>query len=381
MRLAEGISKGLLARSEAAEQLRRELIFTIALMVTVVAAPGATRKIFVAAILSISLGLYALLVRGPTRTAPAALLLCSAGGIAAIMLAPSGVAEWPVLLAASRSRTVFPGEPGVVVTGVLAVVFGGVIGYISHSLVGLIAGIGVPVLASRRLEQLALETERDRAVRLLAELEAARDAQAEAAALQERARIAREMHDVLAHSLAGLSLQLQATRAVAAREGVGQMVMEPLDRAAELARSGVEEAKAVVGALRAPAGTVDLGIADVAALLERFPGRAQLTVEGPEALVSAATGHAVYRAVQESLTNAARYAPGSEVRVLLRWEGSLLRVSVIDDGPVDLLPASHGSGQGLLGMRERVSAAGGRVVSGPDGAGWRTEIVVPVDQS
>jgi signal transduction histidine kinase len=348
--------------------------------VTIVAAPGATRKVLVAVILTLSLGLYALLARGPARTAPAALLLCSAGGIAAMLLAPSGVAEWPVLLAAVHARTVFKGDVGLAVTGVVAVVFGGVIGLISHSLVGLIGGIGVPVLATRRLEQLELERERDRAVRLLAELEAARDAQAEAAALQERGRIAREMHDVLAHSLAGLSLQLQATRAVAARENVGSIVMEPLDRAAELARSGVEEAKAVVGALRSPARP-GLGIADVPGLIERFPGAVDLTVEGSPALLSDSAGHAIYRGVQESLTNAARYAPGSAVGVTLHWEQKQLRVVIGDQGSAGVVvPGGQGSGQGLHGMQERVTAAGGQLTSGPLGTGWQTEIVVPVMQ-
>jgi signal transduction histidine kinase len=359
-------------------QTRRELIFAVTIAVTVVAAPGATRKVIVALILVLALGFYALLARGPQRFAQVAWLLCSAGGIAAMLLAPNGVAEWPLLLAAVHTRIVFKGDVGVVVTGVLAVAFGTIIGVISHSLVGLIAGIGVPVLAQRRVDQLALEAERDRAVRLLAELEAARDAQAQAAALRERGRIAREMHDVLAHSLAGLSLQLQATRAVAAREGVGPQVMEPLDRAAELARSGVEEAKAVVGALR-PDASPSSGITEIAGLIERFPGGAELTVEGTAAAVSEAAGHAIYRAVQESLTNAARYAPGAAVRVVLQWEPAQLRVVISDDGAADeAAPAGQGGGQGLRGMQERVASVGGTLLTGPRDGGWHTEIVVPV---
>jgi signal transduction histidine kinase len=372
--------KGIAARLLADEQLRRELIYAVTIAVTIVAAPTATRKVLVAVILTLSLGLYALMARGPERTAPAALLLCSAGGIAAMLLAPSGVAEWPVLLAAVHSRTLFRGDAGLAVTGVLAILFGGAVGLISHSLVGVIAGLGVPALAARRLGQLELERERDRAVRLLAELEAARDAQAEAAALQERGRIAREMHDVLAHSLAGLSLQLQATRAVAARENVSSVVMEPLERAAELARSGVDEAKAVVGALRSPARP-GLGIAEVPALIERFPGAAVLTVDGSPGVLSDSAGHAIYRGVQESLTNAARYAPGSAVSVALNWEPAQLRVVISDQGSAGVeVPGCQGSGQGLHGMQERVAAAGGQLTSGPLGTGWQTEIVVPVMQ-
>jgi signal transduction histidine kinase len=372
--------KGFPASLLTDSQLRTELVFAVTVVVTVIAAPDAAKKILVAVILTLSLAAYALLVRGPQRAAPAALLCCAAGGSAAMLLAPNGIAEWPMLLATVYTRTVFKGDVGVVMTGILAVAFGGIIGWISNSPVGLLAGIGVPLLAQRRVEQVELQAERDRAVRLLAELEAARDAQAQAAALEERGRIAREMHDVLAHSLAGLSLQLQATRAVAAREGVGPLVMEPLDRAAELARSGVEEAKAAVGALRSPARP-GLGIGDVRGLVERFPGSAELTVDGTPGAVSAAAGHAIYRAVQESLTNAARYAPDSAVRVAMVWEPAQLRLVVSDDGPGDLAPPSgQGSGQGLRGMQERVASVGGTLLTGPQGTGWQTEIVVPVTE-
>jgi signal transduction histidine kinase len=156
--------------------------------------------------------------------------------------------------------------------------------------------------------------------------------------------------------------------------------MEPLDRAAERARSGVVEPKAVVGALRGPVRP-GLGIADVAGLVERFPGPAVLTVEGAPGAISESAGHAIYRAVQESLTNAARYAPGGAVRVVLQWEPAQLRLIVSDDGPgAQMVPAGQGGGQGLRGMQERVAAVGGTLLTGPQGAGWQTEIVVPVTE-
>jgi signal transduction histidine kinase len=359
-------------------QWRRELVFAVTAAISVIAAPGATRKLLTAAVLVVALAGYALAVRGAERVQPAALAICAVAGIIAILLAPNGLAEWPVLLAATHLRTVFKGDVGIVLTAVLAVAFATVIFWASNSPVGLLAGLGVPILAQRRLEQVELQNERDRAVRLLAELEQARDAQAEAAALKERGRIAREMHDVLAHSLAGLSLQLQAARAVATRENAGPAVLEPLERAADLARSGVEEANAVMGALRSPA-RLGSGIADLQTLIERFPGDATLLTTGEAQPLSPAGGHAIYRAVQESLTNAARYAPGSQVRVVMQWDQRQLRVFVIDDGPGDTpVPGGQGSGLGLSGMRERVASVGGQLVTGPDDNGWRTEIVVPV---
>ncbi|HEX4429575.1 MAG TPA: histidine kinase [Frankiaceae bacterium] len=354
----------------------RELVFAGLAIVTVVAAPDAARTWATAAVLLAAFVGYLVLTRGPQRYGPAAFLICTGGGVASILLAPNGVGEWPVLMCAVYCRVTFRGRTGVVVTGLLAVGFAFCIVWISSSAVGVLAGLGVPVLAQRRLDQEQLHAERDRALALLAELEAARDAQTQAAALEERGRIAREMHDVLAHSLAGLSLQLQAVRAVAGREGVGPQVLEPLDRAAELARSGVEEAKAAVGALRE---MPSLGLADLPVLIERFPGSATYASTGTPAPVDPALGHALYRAVQESLTNSARYAPGSPVRVGVHWEAQRLVVRVEDDGPGDHpVVSGQGTGEGLRGMRERLAAAGAELGAGPWQHGWRTEVTVPL---
>jgi len=350
----------------------REAVFAILAVVTVVAAPDAARKWATAAVLLASFLGYVVLTRGAPKYAAAAFLACTGGGVASILLAPGGIGEWPVLMCAVYCRVTFRGRAGVIVTAVLALGFAFCIVWISRSAVGVLAGLGVPVLAQRRLDQEQLQAERDRALALLAELEAARDAQAQAAALEERGRIAREMHDVLAHSLAGLSIQLQAVRAVAGREGVGPQVIEPLDRAAELARTGVEEAKAVVGALReAP----PLGLDDLPVLIQRFPGAATFAVSGTPKPIAPALGHALYRAVQESLTNAARYAPGSAVAVELAWEGPGPAISVTDDGPAPGHRAEpSGGGYGLQGMRERLAEVGAKQSAGPFGKGWRVQL-------
>jgi signal transduction histidine kinase len=312
---------------------RRELTFVVTAVITAWVAPTAALKGATAGVLVVAFAAFLMLTRGPAKFQSAALIVSVAGGLASILLSHNGVGEAPVLLCAVYPRLVLPDVAGKVVTWLIGIAFGVAIGWIGRSPAGLLAGLGVPVLALRRQEQFQLRQEHDRALTLLAELEAARDAQALAAALEERGRIAREMHDVLAHSLSGLSLQLQATRAVAQREGVGPAVMEPLERAAELARSGVEEAKAVVGALRGTAGDgATRGLGDLPTLVERFPGAAALVVTGEPRQVDGAVGHAVYRAVQESLTNAARYAPGSPVRVALAWEPEQLQASIEDDG-------------------------------------------------
>ena len=312
------------------------------------------------------------------RVRQAAVIAAVVLGLAACLAAPDGLAEVPVVIGASRAPGAFEGGLALrAFTVVVTVAFGATIAYISHSVAGALAGVGVPLLVQRSIEHEALVRERDRARALLAEVQAGREAETQAAALRERGRIAREMHDVLAHSLAGLSVQLQAVRAVAARERVGPAVLDPLDRAAQLAKDGVAEARAAVSTLRDPVG---LGLSDLPALVERHPGRATLAASGAAGQVSAEAGHAVYRAVQEALTNSARYAPGSDVAVLVAWAPSLLDVTVTNDGPApgrEAVPG-QGTGLGLAGMTERVTAAGGTVTSGPHGErGWRTHLEIP----
>lgn len=311
------------------------------------------------------------------RSGTIAVVVATVSGLAAVLIGPSGLGEVPAYIAASKIA--FPIDRGLgrvfLVADTIAV--GAVVGYVSHSLVGLLAGAGIPLVAYRAVERRQLMTARDEARALLVEVQAGREAEAQAAALQERGRIARDLHDVLAHSLAGLSVQLQATRAIAAREQVSAAVLEPLDKAAALARDGLIEARDVVGALRDPDG---LGIDAIAALVNRHPGDVTLQVVGPPAAVAPTSGHAVYRAVQEALTNAARYAPGASVSVTMTYGPGELAVCVDDSG----LPhgrsavSGQGSGLGLAGMDERIRTVGGQLTAGPRSeGGWRVALTVP----
>ena len=307
----------------------------------------------------------------------AAVLVTTGCALAACIVLPRGIAEIPVAIAATRAPLAFEAVALWVFVVADTVAFAAVVGYISRSFGGALAGTAIPLLVQRAVEHEELVRERDRAQALLVEVRNARDAETQAAAVQERSRIAREMHDVLAHSLAGLSVQLQGARAVAAKENAGAAVLEPLDRAASLAREGLAEARSAVGALRGPNGR---GIDALPALAERHPDPVELRTEGRPGELPPATGHAVYRAVQESLTNAVRYAPGSPVTVTLRWAPGTLTVVVEDAGPAPgrYAVAGQGTGLGLDGMRERVQDVGGRVQAGPcSPRGWRVELEVP----
>jgi len=352
--------------------------WTAMLAYTIASADGTVNRICTGVLMGVSVLAVQLLDRVPMRTRQVQLIVASGTGLAACYFAHDGLAEVSVFLAAARAPEALDGLAlrWFVILDTIAV--GVTVGVISDSIPAGLAGVGVPLLAQRAVEHRELIRERDRAQALLAEVQAGREAETQAAALRERGRIARDLHDVLAHSLAGLSVQLQAVRALATRSGAATELLPPLDKAASLARDGLAEARAAVSALRDPIG---LGLAELPALIDRHPGAATLHTTGTPGAVDPEAGHAVYRAVQEALTNAARYAPGSPVAVSLEWRDRALDVSVTDDGPAPERGAvtGQGTGLGLAGMAERLAQVGGTVQAGPrpTGPGWQVTLTVP----
>jgi signal transduction histidine kinase len=204
---------------------------------------------------------------------------------------------------------------------------------------------------------------------LLGELEAAREAQLASAADAERTRIARELHDVLAHALSGAAIQLQGARRLAEREHANEDLRAAIERASELVRDGLANARDAVEALRQSAPGVDQLPALVA-------GRAALTVEGAPRPLPAEVGLTLYRAAQEALTNASRYAGGAAVAVTLRYEDAAVRME-IENGRGHAPLAGVGGGRGLTGLGERVEQAGGTMHAGPTDDGWLVAVEVP----
>ncbi len=354
------------------------LLWVVLAVATVLAAPDLPPRLVAGAGMAVAIIAFQFVRSVSVTVRRTAVLAATVAGLAACFAAHDGIAEIAVVIAATRAPDAFDGTVLRWFVALDTIAFAGTVAFISRSVPGLLAGVAIPVLVQRAIEHRDLIRERDRAqALLLAEVQAGREAETQAAALRERGRIAREMHDVLAHSLAGLSVQLQGVRAIALREGVDRAVLDPLDRAAELARAGLGEARAAVGALRDPIG---LGLDDLAALVERHPGEATLQVVGTPLPVTAETGHAVYRAVQEALTNAARYAPGSPVQITLTWVAEALDVEVRDDGPAPdrRAIAEPSTGLGLAGMAERIRQAGGTLQAGPGpGGGWQIHLRVP----
>lgn len=203
--------------------------------------------------------------------------------------------------------------------------------------------------------------------RLDARAEARRAAEQEALRRsgEERLAIAREVHDVLAHSLSLISV----------RAGVGlhlfgeqpEQAHEALRAIREASGAGLRDLKSTLDALREPSTTIPVqGLTDLPALV-RSSRAAGLSVdyrcEGPPRKVAAAVGHAAYRVVQEALTNVSRHSRAGSAQVVLAWREDGLDVSVQDEGP-----PSHPAGvegHGLAGMRERVATLGGVIDTGP----------------
>ncbi len=217
----------------------------------------------------------------------------------------------------------------------------------------------------------------DEAVALVEELRVSRAAHAESAALAERGRVARDMHDVLAHTLSALSIQLEAARLSARNRGADPAAVEDLERAHRLATGGLGEARTAIGALR---GEATPGPERLAHLADGHPGRCELTVEGTPRELSSEARLAVYRTAQEALTNVTRHSAADRVEVRLEYEPAGTRLTVRDFGPGAPVPAGargREGGYGLTGMRERAELLGGELAAGPAGDGFRVELWLP----
>ena len=245
------------------------------------------------------------------------------------------------------------------------------------ALMGVIAIVGFPgmTLLARRLGQANQQAER-----LLIELEGTRAAQAQAARLAERQQLAREMHDVLAHSLSGLMLQLEGARMIAADDPGDPRLPPIIERAHQLGKSGLEEARRAIGMLRDDELPGPEGLASLAAQFQETSGvPCQFTVSGHAYEPAAQTRLAVYRVAQEALTNVAKHACPERVEVHLGYEPRHIRLTVENFAMNTEPPRSAGDspGYGLTGMRERAELLGGELTTAPTQVGFRVELRVP----
>ena len=233
--------------------------------------------------------------------------------------------------------------------------------------------IGLMVGASRR--QYVVRT--FQAEQLLAERVRADAERDRAAALAERNRIGREVHDVLAHSLGALSVQLNAADALLEQGDDPTKARQLVQKARRLAVQGLEETRQAVHALR----DEPVALAEQLASLASRDG-AELTVTGAPRPLAADAGLALYRAAQEAVTNARKHAPGAPVSICLDFDPQSTTLKVTNglcpSGEARNELRTTGGGFGLQGMRERIELLGGRVVAEPSALGFTVQVAVPV---
>jgi signal transduction histidine kinase len=218
--------------------------------------------------------------------------------------------------------------------------------------------------------------------RILLELQASRNAEAEAAMLRERSRLARDMHDVLAHSLSGLMLQLEGARMLSTQPDPNGQLPPALDRAHHLARAGLEEARRAIAALRDEDLPGPERLEQLAAEFEQDSDvRTSLEITGTARELDSETSLTIYRVAQETLTNIRKHATPVRVEVSLSYDPDGTRLTVRDHAQTpaaaELPSQSDGGGYGLTGMRERAELLGGSLSADRTPDGFRVELWIP----
>jgi signal transduction histidine kinase len=228
----------------------------------------------------------------------------------------------------------------------------------------------------------------EQAERMLAETQRTREAETAAAALAERARIARDIHDVLAHSLAAVSVNLQAAEGLLiagtlpADNPELARAIECVGRAGSLTREGLAAARRAVLALRDEAAPLPDRLSSLADEYRAVGDSAvDFAVMGEPRTLPEQISLTVYRTAQEALTNARKHAPGQPVTLRLGFEPAEVTVSVVN--PLPLVPArgplaTAGAGYGLTGLRERAALVGGTLEAGPAADDWRVCLRIPI---
>jgi signal transduction histidine kinase len=242
--------------------------------------------------------------------------------------------------------------------------YGAVLTGVAASCAGLVIGIGrrEAVLGAEHAALVKVEQERTEVQRGRAEL------------LAERNHLARELHDVLAHTLSALSLQLEAFSTVLDADPPKDEIRRQLEGAQQLVREGLAEARGAVRALREDAEPLP-------GQLRRLCGERQVpfTLHGSPVPLGQETSLALYRIAQEALTNAVKHAPGAPVSVCLDFAPNSVGLAVENKTPTGppAVTANSGGGYGLQGIAERLALLGGRLEVGPTPEGWRVRAEVP----
>ena len=358
----------------------RRLVPLLAFAVAVVGAvadPSSATDLALMAIPVAALGVWALLPNVPV--APVALAVL----IPTVLAQRSGAHE-PLMFEASVLAFVIGrwSRPLVsaIALGLLAVAAPAVVGVIeTHGNISVgiwILGIALPWVIGRAIL---------RQGKLQSQLDATRRELTQQAMLEERRRIARDVHDFVGHGLAAVMLQVTSARHVLRRDP--SAAEEALLSAEDVGRRSMQELRRTVALLRSDE---DAGVlpplpsaSEIPALVDsaRAGGLpVELRMRGDLEAITPSVGLAVYRIAQEALANAARHAP--RARTVLALELGDAQVSLVAETTGPVLPPSEGEAQrrryGLIGMRERATALGGELDAGPITGGWRVSCRLPL---
>lgn len=197
--------------------------------------------------------------------------------------------------------------------------------------------------------------------------------------LAERAHIAREIHDILAHSMSAQLVHLEGARLLI-KGGRTDEALERVERARGLARTGLEETRRALATLRGDIPPMDEALRELADEHRMAAdARCEVIITGEPHELSAEAGLAVIRTAQEALTNVRKHAPGADSTVELRYAGGWCELEINDTGGEASALAETGSGYGLVGMRERAELIGGSLDTGPYEKGFRVLLRVPLN--
>ena len=249
-----------------------------------------------------------------------------------------------------------------------------------------LAWVLIPYLLGRRdRETVIARQERDVLAQARYESELARrEQQTRAAEARVRNEIARELHDVVAHSLSVIIVQANGGKALARRQP--EAAAEVLETISATGREALDEMRRIVGVLRADPDNAGAdfrpapGLDDIPAMVAKAGDRVQLSITGNRPMVKPAIGVSAYRVVQEGLTNFLKHAgPNANATVALIYLPNQIVIEVADDGRGASVIPQTGQGYGLQGMRERVSAMGGQLDARATRAGgWVVRASLPL---
>ena len=311
--------------------------------------------------------------RDDTPVSGVAIGLMTLTGGALVAFAPIAIVFPAVAVMSAAVRWRIQVAAAVALAGFLAMVVSAVavgpsVGVILGGLAGMLGGALVGI-ARRQAVERAEQAARTEMETVRAEVERDR-----AELLSERNHLAREIHDVLAHTLAALSLQLEAFDTVVVSEPeTSPAVREQLERTRRLVHEGLEEASGAVRALRDDAASLDDQLRRLCS-----QHQAEFCTSGPAQPLSPRAVVGLYRVAQEALTNVMKHATGAPTSVKLTYADEGVSV-VIDNvrAPGSSALQDSGGGYGLQGIAERLALLGGHMEAGPTPAGWQVAATIP----